>query len=138
MKPPKKTGPRCPEVFFVCKFPEAKEERVNDDNIGVQTVDSGGKNEVEAKSMDPQIPCARKRIQEQPGEESQEMGTGNGTNFMPDDRSGALRPRNAWVSQCKVFDALGIEMDFAMLVVCEALEQFGEGALRAVPAINEG
>jgi len=56
MKPPKETGPCRIEVLFVCKFLEAMEERVNEDNIGVQTVDSGRKNEVEAKSMDPPIP----------------------------------------------------------------------------------
>jgi len=27
-------------VLFACKFPEAMEERVNDDNIGVETVNS--------------------------------------------------------------------------------------------------
>jgi hypothetical protein len=63
MEPPKKTGPCGIAILFVCKFLEAMEKRVNDDNIGVQTVDSGRKNEVEAKSMDPPIPCARDRIQ---------------------------------------------------------------------------
>ena len=38
----------------------------------------------------------------------------------------------------KAFDTLGVEMDFAMLVARETIKQFGEGTLRAVPAINEG
>ena len=58
MEPPKETRPCRFVVLFVCKFPEAIEERVSDDDIGVQTVDSGRKNDVEAKSMDPPIPCA--------------------------------------------------------------------------------
>ncbi len=66
------------------------------------------------------------------------MGTGDGTNFMPNDRAGVLRPRNTGMSQRKAFDTLGVEMDFAMLVARETIKQFGEGTLRAVPAINEG
>jgi len=42
------------------------------------------------------------------------------------------------MSQRKAFDTLGVEMDFAMLVARETIKQFGEGTLRAVPAINEG
>src|SRR6266436_4621559 len=63
VEPPKEAGPCGNEILFVHKFLEAMEERVNDDNIGVQTVDSGRENEVEAKSMDPPIRCARDRIQ---------------------------------------------------------------------------
>ncbi len=41
MEPPKKTGLSRIEVLFLRKFLEAMEERVNDDDIGVQTVNSG-------------------------------------------------------------------------------------------------
>jgi hypothetical protein len=37
----------------------------------------------------------------------------------------------------KVFNALGIEMNLAMLFAREAFQQFGEGALRAMPAVYE-
>jgi hypothetical protein len=56
---------------------------------------------------------------------------------MPNDRSGVLRPRNAWMSQLKALNTLGIEMDFAMLVARETLKQFGDGTLGAVPAVNK-
>jgi len=38
----------------------------------------------------------------------------------------------------KVVDALGVEMNFAMLFAGEALQQFGKGALRSMTAVNEG
>jgi hypothetical protein len=44
---------------------------------------------------------------------------------------------DTWLIEGKVFNALGVKMDLAMLVARETLEQFGERALRAVPAINE-
>ena len=66
------------------------------------------------------------------------MGAGAGTNFMPDDRAGVLRPRSTWLSQRKILNSLGVEMNFAMLVAREAFQQLGKCALGAMPAINEG
>ena len=87
--------------------------------------------------MDPAIPRAADGIQEKPGEELQEIGTGDGWNSMPDDRTGFLRVSNAWLIEGKVFNALGIEMNLAMLFAREAFQQFGKRALRAVPAVYE-
>jgi len=41
MEPPKKTGLSRTEVLFARKFLEAMEKSVNDDDISVQTIDSG-------------------------------------------------------------------------------------------------
>jgi hypothetical protein len=137
MQLPRKTGLSRIEVLFARKFLEAMEERVNDDDIGVQTVDSGRNDKIEPKSVDPAIPRAADGIQKKPGEELQEMGAGNGRNFMPDDRAGFLLVSNTWLIEGKIFNALGIEMNLAMLFAREAFQQFGEGALRAMPAVNE-
>ena len=56
---------------------------------------------------------------------------------MPDDRPGVLHLRNTWLSQRKALNALGVKMDLAIFVARETLEQFGERALRSMPAINE-
>ena len=37
----------------------------------------------------------------------------------------------------EIGDAFGVEMNFAGVIAAEAVEQFGEGALGAVLAINE-
>jgi hypothetical protein len=65
------------------------------------------------------------------------MGAGDGWNFMPDDRAGFLLVSNAWWIEGKVFNALGIEMNLAMLFAREAFQQFGKRALRAMPAVYE-
>ena len=57
---------------------------------------------------------------------------------MPDDRAGFLRVCNTWLVDGKVFNALGIEMNLAMLFAREAFQQFGKRALRAMPAVYEG
>ena len=88
--------------------------------------------------MDPAIPRAANRIQQEPGEKLEEMGTGDGWHFMPDDRSGVLRACNTWLGKRKVPNALGIEMNLAMLFAREALQQFRKGTLRAMPAVNKG
>jgi len=115
MKPPKKTGLCRIADLFAGKFLEAMEERVNDDDIGVQTVNSRREDQVESKPLEPAIPCARKRIQKKPGKELQEMGTGNGGNFMPEDRSGFVCAWDTCLIHEKVVDALGKEMNLAML-----------------------
>ena len=56
---------------------------------------------------------------------------------MPDDRPGVLHLRNTWLGQRKALNALGVKMDHAIFVARETLEQFGERALRSMPAINE-
>jgi hypothetical protein len=42
-----------------------------------------------------------------------------------------------WRDHQEVGDALGVEVDFATVFAREAIEQFGEGSLCAVLAINE-
>ena len=37
----------------------------------------------------------------------------------------------------QVFDALSIQVDFAMFFARQAFQQFGEGAFRAMAAVNE-
>jgi len=57
---------------------------------------------------------------------------------MPNDPARICRPHERGSVECKVLDTLSVKMDFAMLVARETIKQFGEGTLRAVPAINEG
>ncbi len=57
---------------------------------------------------------------------------------MPDDRPGVSRVTKAWLIEGKALNALGIEMNLAMLFAREAFQQFGQSALRAMPAVNEG
>jgi hypothetical protein len=66
------------------------------------------------------------------------MGTGDGRNFVPDDFAGVLRVGNRRLIQRQVSNALGIEMNLAMLFAREALQQLGKRAFRAMPAVNEG
>jgi hypothetical protein len=37
----------------------------------------------------------------------------------------------------KVLDALGVQMNFTIVIPREALEQFGQSAFRAVATVNE-
>ena len=57
---------------------------------------------------------------------------------MPDDRPGVSRVWNTRLSNRKALNALGIEINLAMLFGRESFQQFSERALRAMPAVNEG
>ena len=65
------------------------------------------------------------------------MRAWNRRNLVPDDRARPLCTISPRAIQNEVFDTLRIEMNFTLLVAREALEQFREGALRAVAAVDE-
>jgi len=134
---PEKRGSCGGEVPCKAQVPEAMEERVNNDNIGIQTINSWRKNQVEPQPMGPAIPRTAERIQKKPGDKLQEMGAGDGRNFAPEDRSGLLRERDPRLSKREALNALGVEMNFAMVLAGETLEQFGERALGTMAAVNE-
>ena len=96
---------------------------MNDDGIGIETVDAGRKHEVVANSLDPAIPAAAKRIQQQPSQELQEMRPGNRRHLVPVNRARAFLSRTR-PSQGEVFYTLGIKMNLAMLPTREPFEQF--------------
>ena len=57
---------------------------------------------------------------------------------MPDDRPGVSRVWNTRLSNRKALNALGIEINLALLFARESWQQFGKRALRPMPAVNEG
>ena len=57
---------------------------------------------------------------------------------MPDDRAGFLRAWDTRLNYGKAINALGVEMNLAMLVAREAFQQFGQRALRPMTTVNEG
>lgn len=89
------------------------------------------------KSVNPAIPGAAKRIEKKPPEKFQQVGPRDGRNLVPKDGAGIRRGRYAWLIEGQVLDALGIEMDFAMLLAREAFQHFGECTLRAMLAVNK-
>jgi hypothetical protein len=56
---------------------------------------------------------------------------------MPDDRAGFLRVWDTGLNYGKTINALGVEVNLAMLVVREAFQQFGQRALRPMTAVNK-
>jgi hypothetical protein len=50
-----------------------------------------------------------------------------------------LRAAAGWRNlKRKILDSLRVEMDFAMMSACQALEKLREGALGSVAAVNKG
>jgi len=137
MKAPKETRPQRIEFIFTSKLLKAMEERVNNHDVGIQAIYSRGDDKIEVKPTDPAIPHAPDGIQQKPGEKLQEMRTGEGGDFVPDDGAGAELVCNAQVSKGQAFDPLGIQMNLTVFFVRKALQQFSKGALGAVPAVNK-
>src|SRR5215470_12721231 len=74
------------------------------------------------------------------------MRPGNCGDLVPEDgaaflralgqRAAGFRARRQSVKS-EIVDALGVKMNFAMIIAGEALEQFGESTLRTVAAVHE-
>jgi hypothetical protein len=137
MEAAKKTGHGRSGNFLAGKFLEPMEQGMNDDNVGVEAIDSGRKNEVEAKSVDGAIPGAAKRVEKKPGNKLQEVGTRDGRNFVPEDGAGILRTGGDKRTKCEIVDALRVEMNFAMLSARETFKELGESALSAMAAVHK-
>jgi len=138
MESPQKPGPWYFRHFLAPKLPEAMEQRVNEDHISIQTVDSRRNDQVEPEFMDPAIPRAADRIQAKPRGKLQKLRAGKGRNLVPEERAGILRPLLRGRIKVEVLDAPGVEMDFTMHPAREPFEQFGERAFRSVVAIDKG
>jgi hypothetical protein len=137
MEAPEEPGTCRISLLIAREVLEAIKERVNDDDVGIQTVNSWRDDEVEPKSMDPATPRAENPIHQKPDEKLQKMGTWEGRNFVPKDGLGIPSARPGWLRQREIFNALSIKMNLTMSVPREAFEQFGESALGAMSAINE-
>ena len=117
------------------KFSQALKERVHDDDVRVEAIDSRRKNKIEAQSAY-LAPSATKRIKQNPEQELQYVRTGNRRHLVPGDAGlpGAVKGR---VADDKFLYALGIKVNFAPVIAGEAFQQLSERALCTVPAIHK-
>ena len=56
---------------------------------------------------------------------------------MPENAAGIRGSESRGSLQGKIFDALGVKMNFAVVIAGETLKKLCEGAFRAVAAVNE-
>jgi hypothetical protein len=117
---------------------QTMEKRVNDNYIGVGTVDTGGKDEIETEAAESRRCPTRKAIEEKPRDVGEEQWrAGDRGNWMPEDDSLCALVMRGPARYGKIFDTLGEEMNFAPIVAGQPLEQFGDRAFRAMTAIDK-
>ena len=119
------------------EFLQPAEQGVNDDDVRIQTINSGRQDKVERKAAEDAVPPSKKAICKHPTHKLDEMGPGNRRTFVPNDAAGLAGVQEFAGSERKVVGTFRIEMDCAVIVAGQAFEQLGEGAFRAVPAVNE-
>jgi hypothetical protein len=87
--------------------------------------------------MDPAVPTAAKRIQQNPAGKLQDMRACNGRDLVPKDGTGFPRLACRLGSHGEILDPLGVQMNLAMIVTRQAFENFRKRPLRPVPAVDE-
>ena len=98
------------------------EEYVDEDDIGVQAVDSRRKNEVKSKPANPAIPRAANGIQEQPSKEVQQVESRDGRHAMPDNGAATGLDGSAWLLKDQILNPLRIKMNLAKIFLRKAFE----------------
>jgi len=137
METPEQSGRGGCKTFRSSKFPEPMEQSMNKDDVRVETVDSGRKNQVAANAVDPAIPAAANRIQKKPAKKLQHMRSRDGGNFVPEDASGSGRESASGIVDREILDAICVEMNFAVVCVRKTFQQFGKSTLRPMTAVHE-
>jgi hypothetical protein len=100
------------------KFGEAAKNGVDEDDIGIETIDSGGKYEIEAEAVKKVIPSATKPVQQKPGKKLQEMGARDGRDSAPKQGAGVRIAGFGTIRKSEILDALSVEMNFATEITC--------------------
>src|SRR5882724_955952 len=124
--------------FLEREFVEPVEYGVNDDDIGIPTIDAWRQDQVERETAENTMRPAKKVIGDHPTQKSYQVRTGNRGDFVPNQDSTLGGALCFAIGQSQILDALGVEVDFAVIVVCQALEKFRESAFGAVAAVDEG
>ena len=67
------------------EFTQPAEQSVDDDEVGVETVDAGGENEIEAQAAGDAMPVAHSGVGNDPEEKFEKVWAGDGWDAMPSD-----------------------------------------------------
>ena len=108
METPKETKAGTLSRYFTDQLQKTMKKGVNDDEIRIETIDTGRKNKVKLKAADAAVPGAAERAEDYPTNESKKMGAGNGRNSMPKNRTRLGRASGTFPSQSNPLGALSI------------------------------
>jgi hypothetical protein len=65
------------------------------------------------------------------------MRSREGGNFVPEDASGSGRENAAGMTDREIFDAIRVEMNFAVVRTRKSFQQLGKSTLRPVTAVHK-
>jgi len=65
------------------------------------------------------------------------MRSRHGGNFVPEDASCSGRESTSGIVDREILDAIGVEMNLAVVRTRKTFQQFGESSLRPVTAVHE-
>jgi len=111
--------------LFLAKFTKPMEEGVNNDNIGVRRINSRGQDEIEGNVTENVCAQRHKRLRIEPAKISQQMRSRDRGNSMPENVPflEGERLRNYLQG---IFDAICVEMNFALIGMRKTIQQLGE------------
>jgi hypothetical protein len=133
---PTSRGRVAEEQLRLHSLVEFFKHNMNLNHIRVPRIDPRRKHQVGRKFFKPDIPPPLERICNEPPHVLNQVRSWNGHNAMPTDAaSSGLRRLIQWCEE--VLNALGIEMNFAIVIPYKPLDKFRNDALGSMPLVKE-
>jgi hypothetical protein len=131
------SGRRTPEEQLrLYSLVELFKHNMDLNHIGVPGIDPGRKHQVVREFFEPDIPPPLERICSEPPHVLNQVWSWDGDNTVPTDTaSPGLRGLIQWREE-EIFNALGVKMNFAVVIPCKSLDKFRNDALSSVPSVK--
>ena len=113
------------------------EKGVNNDNVGVRTINSGGQDKIERSAAEGGVRPTPQAVEIKPANKLQQMRSPDERDFVPEDASGPGRENSAGMIDGKSLDAIRVKMNFAVVCARKTFQQFGKCSLRPMTAVYE-
>lgn len=124
-------------ILFPRHFLKTVEQRVHHDDIRLETVNARGDDQIEGRGAPEAVPQTQKAVCREPAYKFKKVRPRQAGNPVPINFPRLFGAPGGGSTDSDILDALRIEMNLAIMTPRQSLEQFGQGAFRAVAAIHE-
>jgi len=127
----------CVRIFVLRHLLKTVEQRVHNDDISTETVNAWGHDKIEWRPVQEAVAPTQKAVSRKPANEFDKMWPRQTGDFMPEYSTCFFSALSIGSADGDVLDALGVEMNLAMMALRQSLKQLGQGTFGAVAAIHE-
>lgn len=116
---------------------KATEQHVDHDDISAESVNAWGEDKIEGRRSRKAAAPAKDAVQRYPDDKCKKVRAGKTGDSVPEDYAGVFNARCIGRAEGNFLDTLRIKMNFAMVLLRQAFEEFRKRPLGTMTAIHE-